>query len=571
MSWLNALGTRKKAFHEILREVAEKVPGLKLPEDVLQRAQNLPPEDILEKERIPEDVAAQAYANFKNYNYSSLAGVEPDPRALQKISDAVIRTYNILPIALDEKGVLQIAVPYVNSQIKDAISQQVRDRVQYVIAPSSAIQRIIESVIIRRQKAEQIALAQQQIAQGAITEAEDENNDVWEFLRGLVKEATIERASDIHIEPQKDGSLTIRFRVDGHLRVKESIQKEAGASIITGIKNAANLNIAERRLPQDGRLVLREEGVTLRLSTGPTIHGEMLVMRLLPREKDIPALEQLGFSERNLTLYNDVIKKPTGIVLVTGPTGSGKSTTLAATVSGVATSARKVLSVEDPVEYPIPGVIQHQVNEEAGYTFARALRAFLRQDPDVIYVGEIRDSETAHIATQAALTGHLVFGTLHTNDAASSVTRLLQMGIEPFNLAPSLRGVVAQRLVRRVCPRCGTAMNQASSEYRLLLDLAHKYHLNTSQIQPKTPVGRNCDYCHGTGYHGRIAIHELMVVTPQIEAAIAERRSAQEIAQMAREGGMISLFEDGLEKVLKGHTTLSEVTGAASEEDTQTT
>jgi type IV pilus assembly protein PilB len=563
MSWLNALGTGKKAFHDTLREVAAEVPGLKLPEEVLQRAQTLPPEDILEKERIPEDVAARAYAKFRGLKYESLSGVEPDPRALQKISDAVIRTYGILPIAIDEKGVLQIAVPYINSQIKDAISQQVRERVQYLIAPSSAIQRIIESVIIRRQKAEQIALAQQQIAQGSVTEADEENNDVWEFLKGLVKEATLERASDIHIEPQREGGLTIRFRVDGQLRVKETIQKEAGASIITGIKNAANLNIAERRLPQDGRLVLKEQGVTLRLSTGPTIHGEMLVMRLLPREKDILSLEQLGFSERNLTLYADVIRKPTGIVLVTGPTGSGKSTTLAATVSRVATSARKVLSVEDPVEYPIPGVIQHQVNEEAGYTFARALRAFLRQDPDVIYVGEIRDSETAHIATQAALTGHLVFGTLHTNDAASSVTRLLQMGIEPFNLAPSLRGVLAQRLVRRICPRCSTEMEPGSSDHRLLLELAKQYRFDGSHIQPKTPVG--CEYCHKTGYYGRIAIHELMVVTPEIEAAIAERRSAQEIAQMARKSGMITLFEDGLEKVLQGHTTLAEVTGAAGD------
>jgi len=374
---------------------------------------------------------------------------------------------------------------------------------------------------------------------------------------GIVKQAVLERSSDIHIEPTKSGSMQIRLRIDGVLRVVETVPAEIAPSLITNIKILANLNIAERRLPQDGRITLEDPFVTLRVSTGPTVHGEMVVMRILPRETDIPDLEAIGFSPAVLTLYKKAIESPNGIVLVTGPTGSGKSTTLAATIKEIATPEVKVLSVEDPVEYPIPGVVQHQVNEEAGYSFAAALRAFLRQDPDIIYVGEIRDSETAHIAIQAALTGHLVFGTLHTNDAPSAVTRLLQMGVQTYNLAPTLRGVLAQRLVRKVCPRCRTPLPERQARH--VLNLAEKVGIRFLPEEVELVYGKGCEYCGHTGYKGRTAIHEFMYVTEEIEDAIAKGEPTNTIRKLALASGMKTLYQDGLEKVLQGITTLQEV------------
>ena len=561
MTSLRAFLSSRKDFTSLLREELKKA-GLEKEynEAFFQRIASMPPEDVLLRENIPDDVAAKAYAAYKGLPYASLKGVEPEPEALKAYPEAVITTYGILPFKREGNTVI-VATSRVDPSIRDALGREANDY-KIVIAPKGAIQTLIENHVTRKQWEKLIKAQRAAETPKREAEAEDEETPVKRLFTDIVQQAYRERASDIHIEPTKEGSLRIRFRVDGHLQERPPVDASVAPSLIVAIKLEAHLRIEERRLPQDGRIVLSDPPVSLRVSTGPTVHGEMVVLRILPRETDIPDLDRIGFLPDVLAMYHKAITHPNGIVLVTGPTGSGKSTTLAATIKEIAKPDIKVLSVEDPVEYPIPGVIQHQVNEEAGYTFARALRAFLRQDPDVIYVGEIRDAETAHIAVQAALTGHLVFGTLHTNDAPSTVTRLLQMGVEPYNLAPTLRGVLAQRLVRRVCLSCAAPLEE--KEARRILEEAASLRLDTSKAN--LLKGRGCERCGGTGYKGRTTIHEFMWVTPEIEEAIAKGEPSSVIRKLAVNAGMKSLYQDGLEKVLMGLTTMEEVLKQAFDE-----
>ena len=315
------------------------------------------------------------------------------------------------------------------------------------------------------------------------------------------------------------------------------------------------LNIAERRVPQDGRVRFKDKTmeVDLRLSTLPTVYGEKSVMRILKKASSIPEIEQLGFADYNFTRFSDVIQKPYGIFLITGPTGSGKSFSTFSILKRVAVPEVNVTTVEDPVEYEIPGINQTQVNNKAGLTFASALRSFLRQDPDIIMIGEIRDTETAKIAVEAALTGHLVIATLHTNDAAGAVTRLEEMGVEPFNISASLLGVLAQRLVRKVCKDCRV-------EYTPDPEILRRMGLAESEVKGQTLYrGVGCEKCGGSGYNGRYAIHELLTVETAVETAIVQGKSSSEIKDVAVEGGMKTLRDDGVFKAFKGITTLEEV------------
>ena len=368
----------------------------------------------------------------------------------------------------------------------------------------------------------------------------------------LLIEALEARASDVHLEGYSDG-LRVRYRVDGVLQPAPSPPPHLTPAIISRIKIMAELDIAERRLPQDGRIRLRLQNrqVDVRVSTVPSLRGESVVLRLLDREKGRVTLPELGMAGDTLEKFHEVISHPHGIVLVTGPTGSGKTTTLYAAVEMIRTGREKILTVEDPVEYELPGVPQVPVNEKAGLTFASALRALLRQDPDVILVGEIRDPETAQIATQAALTGHLVLSTLHTNDAPTAITRLLDLDVAAYLVASTLDAVLAQRLVRVICPQC---KNEQAPEPSLLrrfgthdLDLARVW------------KGAGCDHCRGTGYRGRRGVYELFVMDSDLRIEVQKRRGSEEIRQLAVAKGMRSLQEDGLRLVREGLTTLDEV------------
>ena len=368
----------------------------------------------------------------------------------------------------------------------------------------------------------------------------------------LLIEALEARASDVHLEGYHH-ELRVRYRVDGVLQPAPSPPPHLAAAIISRIKIMAELDIAERRLPQDGRIRLRlqDRQVDVRVSTVPTLRGESVVLRLLDKQRGSISLTELGMADDTLELFKDVISRPHGIVLSTGPTGSGKSTTLYAAVELLKTGREKILTVEDPVEYELVGVPQVPVNEKAGVTFANTLRAMLRQDPDVILVGEIRDAETAQIATQAALTGHLVMSTLHTNDAPTALTRLLDLGVAAYLVASTVDAVLAQRLVRRICVHCRveTVPGKSAAKH---LDLAA---LGIEQAWK----GNGCSECRNTGYRGRTGIYELLVMDAELRAEVQQRRGSEELREQAIKKGMRTLFDDGIRLVRQGVTTIDEV------------
>lgn len=408
---------------------------------------------------------------------------------------------------------------------------------------------------------------------GAEEEADEElgaelagGDEFVEHLRDLASEAPVIRlvnqiihraldlgASDIHIEPFDDG-LHLRYRVDGIIQdVTDPPPAAMSAAIASRIKLLAHLNIAERRLPQDGRIMTRVKGheLDLRVSTVPTVHGESIVMRVLDRQNIRFSLESMGFSPDILAAYTELLHRPHGVLLLTGPTGSGKTTTLYASLSTLDAAAHKIITVEDPVEYQLSGINQIQVQPQIDLSFARALRSILRQDPDIIMIGEMRDGETAQIAVQSALTGHLVLSTLHTNTAAGAITRLEDMGIERYLLTSSVNGVLSQRLVRKLCSHCRSPLDSS-----LIEDAALK-----ALIQPGQTLYRSvgCVECKHTGYRGRTAIHELLVLDAGIQDAILSGVDATRLHSLARQKGMLTLYEDGLRKVCRGETSLEEV------------
>jgi len=370
-----------------------------------------------------------------------------------------------------------------------------------------------------------------------------------------MQRAVESRASDIHIEPFEN-RLKVRYRIDGVLKEVEAPPARSTAAVISRIKIMAKLNIAERRLPQDGRIMLRVQGkeLDLRVSTVPTVYGESVVMRILDRENVILDFESLGFGERELRRFLEVLHMPNGIILVTGPTGSGKTTTLYTALSQINQPEVKIITVEDPVEYQLEGINQIQVKPSIGLNFANALRSIVRQDPDVIMIGEMRDLETAKIAIQSALTGHLVLSTLHTNDAAGGVTRMLDMGVEDYLLSSTVNGILAQRLVRRLCPDC-------REPYEALPEMVREMRLDRftdgDTVTLYKPVG--CESCGGTGYKGRAAILELLIMSDPIRRLVMRRAESGDIFEAAQKDGMTSMYDDGLAKSVAGITTVEEV------------
>ncbi|MCC6648018.1 MAG: type II secretion system ATPase GspE [Polyangiaceae bacterium] len=417
----------------------------------------------------------------------------------------------------------------------------------------------------------------------------DDEAPIIRWVNGLFFQAVKDRASDIHIEPEEK-EVVVRYRIDGELYVAKKANKQFSSSIIARIKIMSGLNIAEKRLPQDGRIALKIAGnaIDVRVSTIPTSRGlERIVMRLLMKTNVLLDLTDLGFSARDYALMSELIRRPDGIILVTGPTGSGKTTTLYACLNKINQPNLNILTAEDPVEYEIGGIHQVHVQAKIGLTFASALRAFLRQDPDVVMVGEIRDKETVDIAINASLTGHLVLSTLHTNDAPGAITRMVDMGVEPFLIRSSVIGILAQRLVRRLCPSCKRAdlaspvelaqlgIDPERSRQRRARKLAPKYQPQSGEYVPvatdegqEVPVYRavGCDKCLGTGYAGRRGIYELMMMDDAVGALILRNADAQAIKRAAITQGMDTLRDDGARKVLEGMTTVEEVLAATQED-----
>jgi general secretion pathway protein E len=386
-----------------------------------------------------------------------------------------------------------------------------------------------------------------------------EEAPVVELVNNISAQAIDEKASDIHIEPEEN-SFVVRFRVDGVLQTRYNLPRDRFDAVASRIKLISGLDIAERRLPQDGRISIRASGtdMDIRVSVIPGVNGESIVMRLLPKKRADLKLEKLGMEPDHLAEFERWAKEPHGIVLVTGPTGSGKSTSLYAALDIANDRAHKIITVEDPVEYKMPGITQIQTHSEIGYDFARALRSILRHDPDIIMIGEIRDVETAEIAVQAALTGHMVFSTLHTNDALSAFNRLLDMGLEPFLVASSVRAVEAQRLTRKLCIQCSQSVAMPSAVAVAMKDLCQRFP-ELLASEPDFRAAKGCPQCQGTGYRGRVGIYEFVNVTLELQEAILRRVSTAQLVDIARRHGYRNLREDGLIKAWRGVTSVDEV------------
>ncbi len=478
------------------------------------------------------------------------------------ISKAFMREQHVLPVADDGKTVQVAMLDPSDTFILHALSMATERIVEPVLALSSELENAYERLYGAgaAQREEDEALTESNLSTGVddVERLRDMASEapVIRLVNSIFSRALDSRASDIHIEPFEH-HLSIRFRIDGVLQEVETPSAQLAPAVISRLKILSKLNIAERRLPQDGRIQLRMQGrpIDLRVSTVPTMHGESVVMRILDKQSINLDLDAIGLSPQILKDFKAVLARPNGIFLVTGPTGSGKTTTLYAALSRLNTIDRKILTVEDPVEYQIAGVNQIQTASKVGLDFAHALRSILRQDPDVVMIGEIRDKETAGIAIQAALTGHIVLSTLHTNDAPSAITRLLDMGMEDYLLTSTVNAVMSQRLVRVLCPHCKQPHTMNAEEITNM-GVSHMVEAGQS-VTVYGPTG--CDECAHTGYRGRMGIHELLLMNDQVRHQVLQRASSEQIYRIAREYGMLSMFEDGFSKVLTGLTSTAEV------------
>jgi len=512
---------------------------------------------------------ALALAFQAGMEFVDLPATDIPEEVIRLIPAQMANAYKLVPLAYDpEESHLTVALNSPNNfQATDDLRTLMGFSVTAKIADEEALEAALNKYYDVEQESigalindiasnEQLAALEnrgESIDLDTIQEAA-ESSPVKRLVNMVLLEAIRNRASDIHFEPFED-EFKMRYRIDGLLYEMLPPPKHIAAAVASRIKVMANLDIAERRVPQDGRIDLLVGGnpVDLRVSVLPTMNGESVVMRVLDRSNVSLDLERLGLRDDDLRVVRQLIHRPHGIVIVTGPTGSGKTTTLYAALSELNDVAVKILTSEDPVEYDIDGLIQVQINDEIGLTFARCLRHFLRQDPDIILIGEIRDLETAQIAVQSSLTGHLVFSTLHTNDAPSTVARILDLGLEPFLLTATLEAIVAQRLVRTICPRC-------KEEFTPTEDMLMELDLTPDQVKGRTfHRGAGCDFCRGTGYSGRTALFEIMILDDTIRDLIMNRASTSRIREAARKRGMRTLRESGLLAIYDGLTTIEEV------------
>ncbi|HAX81098.1 MAG TPA: type II secretion system protein GspE [Actinobacteria bacterium] len=505
---------------------------------------------------VAETELVKALGRHIGVDYISLADTVIDPAASVLIPESLARRYGVIPVRFEDDSLIVAMVDPGNVLVVDDVRAITGRRVIARIATRADVEDAI-----RRQGrydedvsslADMVGLDNPEDdlskVQAAIEEA-----PIVKLVNTLISRAVNERASDIHIEPG-ERDLRVRFRIDGVLHEIMSTPRSVSGAVVSRLKIMADLDIAERRIPQDGRVTIRVSGrpIDLRVATLPSIYGEKVVLRILDKEDAILDLSELGFMPYSLARFQSSYSKPYGAILVTGPTGSGKTTTLYSALHVLNRPEVNIITVEDPVEYRLPGITQVQVNRKAGLQFATVLKSILRSDPDIVLIGEVRDPETAKIAIEAALTGHLVLTTLHTNDAASSVGRLVDMGVEPYLVSSALDSVLAQRLARRLCERCKEGRPASPEIVRQM-----GYDPGEGQVTLYYAVG--CRMCSETGYRGRLAINEVMLMSEEIQRMAVERRPSDEIKRVAAEQGMKSLREDGMDKVKLGMTTLEEV------------
>jgi type IV pilus assembly protein PilB len=513
---------------------------------------------LVDRGDVTEKDLVAALATQIGMTFVDLADYDIDPRAATMVGEGTLRKRVVLPIGFEDGKLLLAMSDPANVVAIDDVRTITKMEVRPVVATRDDLLKAIDKYASMGEDIEAMA--------GDLADGEEdldltnlkavtEDAPIVKFVNLLISQAVADGASDIHIEPgEKD--LRVRYRIDGVLHEIMRSPRNIQAGVISRLKIMADVDIAERRIPQDGRISVttNNKAIDLRFSTLPTVYGEKVVMRILDKTSVMLKLEDLGFLDHNQRRFAESYNKPYGTILVTGPTGSGKSTTLYATLNVLNNDGVNIITTEDPVEYRLAGISQVQVNNKVGLTFAKALRSILRQDPDIVLVGEMRDRETAQIGIEAALTGHLVLSTLHTNDAPSAVTRLTEMGIEPFLVGSAVDCVLAQRLARKVCSKC-TDMIKPDAEMLKAAGFAD----DIVEDRPEIPRAVGCSACSNTGYRGRLAIHEVMTVTEEIERLTVARASSEEVTRVAIEQGMRPLREDGLAKVLLGRTTIEEV------------
>jgi len=519
----------------------------------------MPERVLLDSGALTQDGLTRALAERYGLDHLDLGIFSVDMSAANLVSSTAAKRYQAVPVGFAGEGTLLVAMADPSNVLAvDDIAIMTGYEVRVAVAPPEDIANLISRLdrledVVSEQDG-QIEEQEQSEGDGEVVDLKETADDapVVKLVNQIVAQAVEQGASDIHLAP--DGrELRVRFRVDGVLHDATTVPRRMAGGVISRVKIMAEMNIAERRMPQDGRVGLAVDGrhIDLRVVTLPSVHGEAIVMRVLDKESVVTSLDKLGFSDTDRARFERACHETHGAVLVTGPTGSGKSTTLYAALQMLNTPEKNIITVEDPVEYEMEGLTQLQVAAKHGLTFAAGLRSMVRADPDVIMVGEIRDAETARIAVESALTGHLVLSTLHTNDAPSAITRLIEMGIEPFLVASALDCVVAQRLARMLCPNCKrrtivSAEVLRENGYKALVDL-----------EAYEPVG--CRRCSGSGYRGRLGLYEVMSVTAEVRTLALERRPAEEMREVAVRQGMRRLRDDGLEKVKQGRTSIAEI------------
>jgi len=546
--------------HECLGIQKKKGDGIKIGEVLIERG------------LVTEDQLQKALAAQKGLEYTSIEGIHIPDDVIEKVPAQMATGYRIVPIEYD-KGANELTVVLDsadNFRATDDLSTLMGFKVKAKITDANALENALSQYYAEEETADESINELIDEIQGDNFLADfdgrsqsidldelkelSQSNPVKKLLNLVLLQAIRDKASDIHFEPFED-EYKMRYRIDGVLYEMIPPPKHIAAALSSRIKVMAELDIAERRLPQDGRISLTvgKKPIDLRVSVLPTMFGESVVLRILDRSQVSFDMDKLGFSSHDLELYKQLMHKPNGIVIVTGPTGCGKTTTLYSAVHALNDIETKIITTEDPVEYDLDGVVQVQIRSDVGLTFAACLRSILRQDPDIVLVGEIRDLETAQIAAQASLTGHLVFTTLHTNDAPSSVARLLDLGVEPFLITATIEGVVAQRLVRKICTKCKTEFEPSD-------DQLFELRLERSQIKDKKfYYGRGCNKCNNTGYKGRLGLFEIMTFDDEIRNLIMNKASTNLLRDAARKNGMTLLRTNGMAAIYDGITTIDEV------------
>lgn len=537
--------------------------------EVASLQKNIPIDQyLLDNSNLDKIEIVKAISEAESIPYVDLTTSPIDSQAIGFVAESVARKYQVLPYRYDPANTtiyLGTVDPY-NTSIIDFLEKKTGKRIILSLADKDQISRMIDLAYSQGLSPEVREALKEYMPEGGTKKIDVNNIGVHEAPIAKIVSTILEfsiksRASDVHIEPEENRTK-VRYRIDGILQEKLSLPKTIHDALISRIKILSEMKIDEKRIPQDGRFSFKigDEEVDLRVSTLPTVNGEKVVMRLLKKTGGIPTLNDLGLRGPQLKDIEEAISKPYGIILITGPTGSGKTTTLYSILTRLNKPSVNIMTLEDPVEYQIPGINQVQINPQAGLTFATGLRSFLRQDPNIILVGEIRDKETTQLAIQAALTGHLVFSTLHTNDAATAIPRMIDLGAEPFLIASVLSAIIAQRICRRICPSCKTFYEPVGHMKENIKNVLGDYLPKIYETQPlKLGKGEGCQECNQTGYLGRIAIFEVLKISPSINKMILQQESAKAIEELAKKEGLIMMKQDGYLKVLEGITTIEEV------------